>query len=353
MNTGRSLMPEGFEGLGGETLRDIIAYMQSVDGGQFRTVDLREAFTASTTARGLYDASRQKRDSLEFVEDRHGDGRGVPFNIVCAGQGAELNIIVLKGGPAKIVLQDAAAARGGQARRLHGEPAALPRRRRRLGLARATATTNDLMKVTVALRRRAEARRLSCCRTAWSLPTTSGEFDVPGSKLAEGLVKAHQLRWFSKQLSRTGADRQAHARKRRSATHAPTTFVAITAELAEANAAPLAKAAARQRTCWSCGHTPARQPPMKTRISSRSSTTPCRNRPRRAGERPARAARRRRLVARLREVLRRGRQGDARAARRLGGFHPKCERRRADPRARGRARLEREPADFRARRARR
>ena len=42
-NTGRSLMPEGFEGLGGEGLRDIIAYMQSVDGGKFRTLDLRDA----------------------------------------------------------------------------------------------------------------------------------------------------------------------------------------------------------------------------------------------------------------------------------------------------------------------
>jgi putative heme-binding domain-containing protein len=48
VNTGRSLMPEGLEGLGGEQLRDIIAYMQSVDGGKFRAVDLKDVFTADT-----------------------------------------------------------------------------------------------------------------------------------------------------------------------------------------------------------------------------------------------------------------------------------------------------------------
>ena len=49
VNTGRSLMPEGFEGLGGEALRDIITYLQSVDGAHFRILDLHGAFTASTS----------------------------------------------------------------------------------------------------------------------------------------------------------------------------------------------------------------------------------------------------------------------------------------------------------------
>ena len=64
VNTGRSLMPEGFEGLGGEMLRDIIAYMQSVDGGKFRALDLARAFTANT-ARGLYISEANTSDTLE------------------------------------------------------------------------------------------------------------------------------------------------------------------------------------------------------------------------------------------------------------------------------------------------
>src|SRR5262249_12468205 len=96
---GRSLMPEGFEGLGGETLRDIIAFLQSVDGAKFRTVDLRGAFTASTGG-GLYNTIEAKRDSLEFVKTGTVTVEGIPFNIV-GPEKAPLNVIVLQGGPEK------------------------------------------------------------------------------------------------------------------------------------------------------------------------------------------------------------------------------------------------------------
>src|SRR6185436_8019800 len=98
-NTGRSLMPEGFEGIGGEPLRDIIAYMQSVDGGRFRTLDLRDAFTASTTT-GLYNSAEALRDSFEFAKTGTVNVDGVPFNIV-GPEKAPQNIIVLKAGPPK------------------------------------------------------------------------------------------------------------------------------------------------------------------------------------------------------------------------------------------------------------
>jgi putative heme-binding domain-containing protein len=74
VNTGRSLMPEGFEGLGGEQIRDIIAYMQSVDGGKFRSVDLSKAFTANTN-RGLYLSERNSARRFEVREDRQRLGR--------------------------------------------------------------------------------------------------------------------------------------------------------------------------------------------------------------------------------------------------------------------------------------
>ncbi|HEX5176130.1 MAG TPA: PVC-type heme-binding CxxCH protein, partial [Chthoniobacteraceae bacterium] len=97
VNTGRSLMPEGFEGLNGEMLRDIIAYMQSVDGGKFRTLDLSKAFTANT-AHGLYVSAAQTRDTLKFAKTGNVTIEGIPFNIVAPGRGPA-NVIVLRGGP--------------------------------------------------------------------------------------------------------------------------------------------------------------------------------------------------------------------------------------------------------------
>src|SRR6185437_975978 len=46
-NTGLSLMPNGFESLGGDNLRDILAYVCAGDAN-FLLVDLQSAFTAST-----------------------------------------------------------------------------------------------------------------------------------------------------------------------------------------------------------------------------------------------------------------------------------------------------------------
>ncbi len=98
VNTGRSLMPEGFDGLGGEALRDIITYLQSVDGAHFRSLDLREAFTA-TTSGGLYISQTGKNDSFEFLKTGTVAVGGVPFNIVPPEKAAGApNIIVLKGG---------------------------------------------------------------------------------------------------------------------------------------------------------------------------------------------------------------------------------------------------------------
>ena len=53
-NTRRSMMPEGFEALGAETLRDILAFLEAESRGTagFQVVDLREAYTADSR-RGL------------------------------------------------------------------------------------------------------------------------------------------------------------------------------------------------------------------------------------------------------------------------------------------------------------
>ena len=98
VNSGRSLMPEGFEGLGGENLRDILAFV--CDGqSRFRVLDLTTAFTADSR-QGLYRSQEAKRDSLHFNKFGIATVSGIPFNVVNpASSSLGGNLIVLKGGP--------------------------------------------------------------------------------------------------------------------------------------------------------------------------------------------------------------------------------------------------------------
>jgi putative membrane-bound dehydrogenase-like protein len=230
VNTGRSLMPEGFDGLGGETLRDIIAYMQSVDGGKYRTLDLRDAFTASTTT-GLYHRQEAKGDSFEFLKTGTVKVGEVPFNIV-SPEKAPRNIMVLKGGPpegyAKTLPQRVEVKAGGfKANRLHF-----------LGGVTGWGYTGqgeggDVV-LTATVHTTQGQREQIVCKNGVEFADYAREIDVPGSKLAPGLVKRHQLRWFTKVLSSPQEIDRITLESPDSA--AAPTIVAITAELADPNA---------------------------------------------------------------------------------------------------------------------
>jgi putative membrane-bound dehydrogenase-like protein len=126
-----SLMPEGFESLGPEGLRNVIAYLRSVavspEGltvGRFRLLDLGAAFTASTTT-GLYASKEAKRDTLPFKKFGQVEANGVPYKIVDPKSAKDgLNVIVLKGGNGKGAYSKTMAQKveipvGSPARRLH------------------------------------------------------------------------------------------------------------------------------------------------------------------------------------------------------------------------------------------
>ncbi len=233
-NTGRSLMPEGFEGLGGEPLRDIIAYMQSVDGGRFRTLDLRDAFTASTTT-GLYNSAEAKKDSFEFVKTGTVKVGDIPFNIVSADK-APRNILVLKGGPGKsyshTLPQKVEVKAGGfKANRLHflGGVAGWG--------SRGGGEGGDVLKVTIHTTH--GQREGMTFKNGVEFADYNAHVDVPGSKFADGIVKgSHQVRWFSKQLAMGTVEIDKIAIESLDNGIAPT-LVAITAELADPNAKPL------------------------------------------------------------------------------------------------------------------
>jgi len=97
-NTRRSLMPEGFEGIGSEGLRDLLTYMCSGDQG-YRVLDLREVYTASSR-RGLFTREDVTDETVPLHKFGSINLNGVPFFIMDPAKSANgRNLVVLKGGP--------------------------------------------------------------------------------------------------------------------------------------------------------------------------------------------------------------------------------------------------------------
>ena len=96
-NTGLSLMPNGFEALGGETLRDILAYLCAGEAN-YRILDLHSAFTANSS-RGMWLSTDNPGDRLDFRKFGIIKVDEVPFEIVNPQKAANAkNVISLKGG---------------------------------------------------------------------------------------------------------------------------------------------------------------------------------------------------------------------------------------------------------------
>jgi len=95
-STGRSPMPTGFEELGAEGLRDLLAFLcEGYEG--FRVLDLRPVVCASTSA-GLYD---RRHDAKPMRFRRRGlvEVEGVPLQLIDPGPQAGGNdALVLRGG---------------------------------------------------------------------------------------------------------------------------------------------------------------------------------------------------------------------------------------------------------------
>ncbi len=96
-STGRSLMPEGFEQLGAEGLRDVLTYL-CADEQHYRILDLSDAFTANTS-HGIYNSVQSRDESLRFRRWGTIKHKDVPFDIVSPQRTATgNNVIVLRGG---------------------------------------------------------------------------------------------------------------------------------------------------------------------------------------------------------------------------------------------------------------
>lgn len=233
INTGRSLMPEGFEGLGGEALRDILAYLCGGEAGKFRSIDLRSVFTADTR-KGLYASQETRSDTLPFKKFGNLEVEGIPFSVIDPAKSLNgNNVLVLKNsmrGTFASTLPARVEARVGgfKANRLHF-----------LGGVTGWGyqggdDTSPVMKVTVVY---ADGQNEELVfQNGVEFSDYFNRTDVPGSKFVN-LLSAHQVRFFSKPLKRTAAIDRLILES--TVGPAAPTLVAITAELADANAAPL------------------------------------------------------------------------------------------------------------------
>jgi putative heme-binding domain-containing protein len=199
-NTGLSLMPNGFEQLGGETLRDILAYLCEGEAN-FRILDLQSAFTANTL-QGLWLSEDNAEDSLQFKKFGVVKVDGVPFEIVNPLKSPSgKNVIVLKGGwgvaktrPQRVEVKNVNV----KAARLHflggvgGWAFPLSDTQKEMPVAKVTVRFADGQSEEIVLKNGVEF-------ADWN-----GVSNVPGSRRTTGLIKRGQVRWFTKNLKHPG-----------------------------------------------------------------------------------------------------------------------------------------------------
>jgi putative membrane-bound dehydrogenase-like protein len=238
-STGRSLMPEGFEQLEVAGLRDLLTYL-CADEQRFRILDLSAAFTA-TTSRGIYNTPESRDESLRFKKWGTLKHRDVPFDVVSPTRTPTgNNVVVLQGGAgmARNYPREVSVKVGLQASRIHvlggvagwGYP---------LG-------EKDKPAVSLVAHYAGGATEEFILRNGVEFADYIAKIDVPGSEalanLDDLLQQGRQVRYFARSLTKKGLLEKITLVS--TASEIAPTFVALTVELGEPNAAPQAAAAA-------------------------------------------------------------------------------------------------------------
>ena len=193
-STGLSLMPEGFESLGGPGLRDLLAFLGAGEQ-RFRILNLSSAFTVNT-GKGVYSGPENATDSPEFRQHGLVKVDDVPFEIV-SPQKAAVNAVVLKGGTgyAKTLPQKVEAAVGVPAQRLYflggiggwGWPSG-------------GEGTKNIPVLKATLHFDGGGGEEMVFHNAVEFADWIGPVEVPGSKGVPELARRGQLRMFSKEV---------------------------------------------------------------------------------------------------------------------------------------------------------
>jgi putative membrane-bound dehydrogenase-like protein len=190
--TGVSLMPEGFEGLGADNLRDILAYLSS-GTTKYRAIDLGRAFTTDTL-QGLYNSREAKGDTVQPVRYGVVTVEGVPFALAdpsTTPTGG--NVIVLKNAERNKTYAGSMPQRveipvGFAAGNLHFLSGVA-------GWGGGPDVHKPAMKVSI---EHADGKKeVDELFTGDVFIDYVSAFDVPGSKRVDGVVKRNHVRYFS------------------------------------------------------------------------------------------------------------------------------------------------------------
>ncbi len=259
-NTGRSLMPEGFESLGAESLRDILAYVCGSDA-RYRIVDLRSAFTANSTE-GIYISRESKGESVHFRKFGLAKAGDVPFEIIQPSKTSSgNNVIVLKGGQGYSRTLPQKVETGTlnlKATRLHflggvagwGYPCCGENKNEGTPVVKATVEFVEGPSEEFIFKNGVE------------YADYNGDYKVPGSKAVEGVVRDGQIRTFSRALKNKSAMKKITLESFNNGV-APT-IVAITADTTEAGVtADAADTSAREVKSGETAAVPAALPTFK------------------------------------------------------------------------------------------
>jgi putative membrane-bound dehydrogenase-like protein len=227
-NTGRSLMPEGFEALGPEALRDMLTFICGSDAN-YRIIDMRNAFTADST-KGIYNSKEATGETLPLKRFGLVKAGDVPFEIIHPNKTTTgNNVTVLKGGsglaktfPQTVEIKNVNL----KAAKLHflggvggwAYPCCGDNKNEGLPVAKVTVHYATGQTEEIVLKNGVE------------IADYNGREDVPGSKRVPDLVERGQVRTFSKPLKHRDVIQRMTLESFNNAV-APT-FVAITAELA-------------------------------------------------------------------------------------------------------------------------
>ena len=207
-DTGLSLMPEGLEALGPDTLRDIIAYLRG-GNSKYRALNLDNVFTTDTL-QGLYNSREARNDTVQPVKYGVVKVEGVPFALPdpsTTPTGG--NAIVLKNSEhnstyAGTMPQRVEIPVGYAAGNLHflGGVA---------GWGGAADSHKPAMKVSIEhADGKKQVEELYTGDVFIDYPSSD---EVPGSKRAKGIVEKHHVRYFSLARGGSRTDHEGGARE--------------------------------------------------------------------------------------------------------------------------------------------
>jgi type 1 glutamine amidotransferase len=192
-------MPEGFEQLGAEGLRDLLAYL-CADETRFRMLDLTSAFTANNS-RGLYNSPDNTDETVSFRSYGMKRVDDIPFDVI-SPQKAIANVVVLKGGSPnswsrKSLPQKVEVKVGVPANRLHflGGVAGW-------GFPAVRDDQLPVLKTTVYFADGSTEELIQ--RNGQEIADYIGQIDVPKSKGLPQFTRRGQIRWLTQDIKGTG-----------------------------------------------------------------------------------------------------------------------------------------------------